>query len=437
MSASGRIRYALLSSLLLLAVAAAAACEEEETPTAAPSTPTTSGTATAAPTATATSTATRPATATATATPSADPRTNFPAAVQPFLANVQDSLVELLWTVRQAGPGTITVADPGGEWNEGTKRAFGDNWELITGWTIQYDSQPTGGTPEAFDVRVQSGDVPWDVANLTSPDDGARFEAMGLLEQLDLSVTPVDRYPSTSPYSDYWIDNADGDTPLVYNTDVFSDPATAPDGVSALFDPERWPGKRCVWDYPPGSSVGTLEYAAIYAGADPATVYEFLASDENRQRAYEVLDTVKDELVFISSGAESVQFVLDGQCDLGLTWNGRPALRLKDEPDLPLAVDHTGAGAWSGALAIPKGAKNYDAGMSYIAFSVQPDSLCNFLNTNAYGVILEGAVCPGEFAAQFGPDPSENAFSFYAGSQFYIQNASALGDEWDAWKATN
>ncbi len=370
--------------------------------------------------------------ATGTTTPAA-----FPADVQPLLAGLPEHLVALLARVRAAGPGTLVWSDTGGEYHEGQRLAYLADWERITGWTVQPAPHGAGASPQDFEVKVGSGNTEWDVVVSSGPADAMRWQEEGLLEPLDLSYFPIERMPASSPHTDYWIDYQDGDTPLVYNTERFPDPATAPSTVLDLFDTPRFPGKRCVWAAAPNQAIGSLEYALLADGVAPSDLYAVLATDEGRARAYAKLDTIRDDIVFVDSGANSIQFVLDGQCDLGLTWNGRPALRLKQEPDLPIAVVHRDAGSWASAVVIPKGAPNPEAALSALALAMTDTAQCRLLDSLAYGVVLEGMTCLSDFARQYGPDPAATAFTFAgeAGLLFYREHAKDLVDEWEAWKA--
>jgi hypothetical protein len=101
---------------------------------------------------------------TSTTTAGADLRSQFPADVQPLLADVPDNLVELLWRVRQDGPGTLVWADAGGEYHEAVRTSWIQEWEQITGWTVQSAPQSgTPGNPPDFEVKVQAGNPEWDI----------------------------------------------------------------------------------------------------------------------------------------------------------------------------------------------------------------------------------------------------------------------------------
>ena len=227
----------------------------------------------------------------------------------------------------------------------------------------------------------------------------------------------------------------DGSTPLIFNTEAYPDGGKQPTSVADIFNTTDFPGPRCIWSYFEASS-NNLEMALIADGVPMDQLYEVLSTDEGLQRAIAKLDTIKDDIIFLDTGAESVQFVLDGQCDLGMTWNGRPALRIKDEPDLPMAMVHQGAQLWEAFMAIPEGTddKHYKAAMSNLAYMLQPRNECDLLNNLGYGLLMSAPPFPDcleDFAKEFGPHPEEGYAADYA---WYTENNDRLSEAWNAWK---
>jgi putative spermidine/putrescine transport system substrate-binding protein len=350
--------------------------------------------------------------------------------VQPLLEGVPAVVVELMWEVRQEGPGTVVWADAGGEWHTAERAAFMDEWEQITGWTITPVAPATAIYP-LVEEQVNSGAVEWDVVELGAFGTAIRAEEAGLLEMVDHTYFPVDYMPSTSRVSELSMDFAPYGTVLVYNTEVFGD--NPPTSALDLFDTENFPGKRCIYDYP----LWTLEWALLADGVGTLEeAYELLATEEGQARAFAKLDTIKDDIVYWASGAESVQFILDGQCDIGMTWNGRPASRVKEEPELPLAIVWDDAFLDGSSFGIVRGAPNAKAAMSAWAFGTTPQNECDLINEITYGIRFDVAPFPDcltEFAAVWGAADT----SVLAGTtdpQFWAAHEGALAERWTTWK---
>jgi putative spermidine/putrescine transport system substrate-binding protein len=450
------------------------ACEEDETGTpAAPATPLATGTASPAvtetpaatdtstpppptmtvtpaetappaetptPTETVTPTATATVPPTATETPAeggygsqlATPEilAQFPEDIQPLVEGLPNNVAELLLDVRNEGPGTLVWLDFGGEAHEGYRRAFLNDWERITGWTLN-GVAPTGDVLSLLQTQVDAGQPEWDVVELGSYADGLRAEQAGLLEPIDQALFPVEYYPETTRWSEYWHEIEQTATILVYNTDVYTD--QAPQSVLDLFNTEDFPGKRCLYD---GVQFGwNLEFALMADGVPHDQVYEVLATSEGRERAFAKLDTIKDDIVYWTSGAESVQFVLDGQCDMSTTWHGRPALRKKQEPALPLAPAWPDGILFGDAWGIPKGANNPKAAASALAFSLVPANSCKLENELAYGQMMSVDPfpdCLSDFAREWAPQLEVMAGG--ENPEFYLEHAPEINEEWNAWK---
>jgi putative spermidine/putrescine transport system substrate-binding protein len=426
-------------ALLMFVLAAACGDDETATSTTVPSTatPTTApGTATptagtSTPSATASATGTEPATG----TPGEDIRANFPADVQDLIADAPDALVAALWEIRQQGPGTIIFADFGGETHAVKRTVFVEEWEKITGWTSQSAPFSSGVEPPDFETKMEAGDPQWDLIESGS-DRVELFGPRGFMEPIDYSIFPVDQWPEGGvDMGEFYVGQYNGSTLAAYNTEVWPDPATAPTKVSDIFDTENFPGKRCLWGF---ALDFDLEFALLADGVPADQVFEMMTTKEGRDRAFAKLDTIREDIVFIESGAESVQFLLDGQCDIGLTWNGRPAARLKAEPDLPLKAVHEGAIAWTSPWIVPKGAPNARAAMTLLAYSMLPRNSCENLNTNGYGILMDSPPFPDclePFAADNAARPAEAAL-FFGGDyvKLRVEATDALSEEFNAWK---
>ncbi len=180
-----------------------------------------------------------------------------------------------------------------------------------------------------------------------------------------------------------------------------------------------------------------MEWALLADGVPFDQAYDLLATEEGQERAFAKLSSIKDDLVFWSSGAESVQFILDGQCDIGQTWNGRPAARVAQEPDLPLAIVWKDGFLDGSPNGITRGTTKYRAALSLYAWESTPQNQCNMVNAIAYGNVMSAPPFPDcltDFAAQWGPQPDVVAGT--PSNEFWAEFEPALGEAWIAWKTT-
>ncbi|MFB6259469.1 MAG: extracellular solute-binding protein, partial [Thiohalorhabdaceae bacterium] len=77
-------------------------------------------------------------------------------------------------------------------------------------------------------------------------------------------------------------------TVLAYDPAAFPD-EEPPERMEALFDLDKFPGKRGLRKSPKGN----LEWALIADGVAPERVYEVLETDEGLDRAFRVLSRIK------------------------------------------------------------------------------------------------------------------------------------------------
>ena len=82
-----------------------------------------------------------------------------------------------------------------------------------------------------------------------------------------------------------------------------------------FFDLQNFPGKRGVYNYVSG---GLPEIALVADGVAPDALYPL-----DMDRAYKKMDTIKDQMVWWDTGAQSAQLLADGEVSMGMSWNGR------------------------------------------------------------------------------------------------------------------
>ena len=146
---------------------------------------------------------------------------------------------------------------------------------------------------------------------------------------------------------------------LAYNTEQTA--GQVPAGWADFFDTTKFPGKRGVWDYSEG---GIFEFALLADGVAPADLYPL-----DLERATAKLDTIKDDLVFWASGAESQELIGSGEVAMTLIWNGR-GWSAKNIDKKPVEMQWNQQIVTADYLVVPKGSPNKDAAMKFIAYTI-------------------------------------------------------------------
>lgn len=336
-----------------------------------------------------------------------------------FLVAGTAALATPMLTRRSWANESLVVADPGGPFTEGYRKAFYEPFTAATGISINgvaRDAEPTA----QFKSIVETGSYIWDVCTLTL---SARLilEEQGLLEPLKLDpakvadVMPEAVHPNmlgTDVYS----------TVLAYNIDTFSD---APAGWDAFWDFDRFPGRRSLRKNP----IDTLEIALMADGVKPADLYPL-----DVDRAFKKLDQIRDKVdVWWTGGAQSTQLLESGEVDMIAGWNAR----------FQAAIDN-GAPAkivWNGGLysiegwGVPKGNPKADLAREFVAFCAQADMQAKFTDKLAYGPTNLKAYdhISAERASVLPTAPQNLKSMSLASEPFWKANRSALTERFNGW----
>ena len=170
----------------------------------------------------------------------------------------------------------------------------------------------------------EAGNVTWDLVDVVAAD-AIRLCDEGLAMEIDhdemLAPAP-DGTPASEDFgdlivSDCFIPQIVYSTTFGYRTDLVGD--TAPTSVCSVFDTAAYPGKRALEKRP----INNMEWALICDGVPKDEVYDVLETDEGQDRALAKLDTIKDDVIWWSAGADTPQLLADGEVVMGSTYNGR------------------------------------------------------------------------------------------------------------------
>ena len=322
--------------------------------------------------------------------------------------------------------GTLHWNQSGGELEMGFTEAFVSEFEELTGVDVTYSSPCCNYAK--LRVMVESDNVEWDMLEVGGEGDLRLISDQGLLQPLDLSSLDLSNVPEefVNPYGILY---GPAGAILIWNTTVWPEDGKHPTTLLDLYNLEDFPGKRCMFGGVPAYN-GVLEYALL---ADGVALDELYPLDV--ERALAKLDTIKEHIIFWDSGAESVQFVLDGQCDLGTTWSGRPAMRMRDDPDAPLARTWKDAALVGGWLAITEGSGNPEAALALIQFYLRPEVQVAMCNSIAYCIAMPGVVDQIDEGMKPWVPIGDNfeQVGFVENGDYYYKNFDKLVERWNAW----
>jgi putative spermidine/putrescine transport system substrate-binding protein len=178
-----------------------------------------------------------------------------------------------------------------------------------------------------------------------------------LLEPLDYELIKRDEIREGFA-GDYRVADITYGVALAYNTDVTA--GAVPEGWADFFDLAKIPGKRGLWRYSEG---GVFEFALMADGVAPDELYPL-----DIERAIAKLDTIKSEIVWWGSGAESQDLIGAGEVAMSMIWNGR-GWSAKNIDGQPVEIQWNQQILTADYLVVPKGTPNKDIAMEFIAWA--------------------------------------------------------------------
>ncbi|NYJ02198.1 putative spermidine/putrescine transport system substrate-binding protein [Nocardioides thalensis] len=249
-------------------------------------------------------------------------------------------------------------------------------WAEDAGVTVKQDSPSDYAK---FRAQVESGNVSWDVVEV-EPNFAHTACEKGWAEKLDTEVVDTSELKAEE-VTDCAIPVLEYAFTIGYNTETF--PGDHPTTWAEFFDTEKFPGKRGFWKYATGAM---FEAALLADGVAPEDLYPL-----DIDRAFEKLDTIKDDIVFYETGEQQQQLVASGEAPLVQAWNGR--IFSAAQEGQPVANEWNEHLLSYDQLVIPKGAPNADQAMDWMAWYVDhPEAQAGYANETGYGPITEDAV---------------------------------------------
>jgi len=248
---------------------------------------------------------------------------------------------------------TLSFVSFGGVYQEAQKKAWLDPYTAATGVQFVTDENSSNATIKS---QVESGQVTWDVVDVGN--DFGLDANKDLLEPLDYTLIPKDEVNPSLGAGDYRVPDITYGVVLGYNTGKTA--GKTPAGWADYFDTTKFPGKRGAWDYSEG---GMFEFALMADGVAPKDLYPL-----DLARATKKLDTIKDDIVFWQSGAESQELIGSGEVAMTMIWNGR-GWSAKNIDKKPVEIQWNQQIVTADYLVVPKGSPNKDAAMKFIAYA--------------------------------------------------------------------
>ena len=338
----------------------------------------------------------------------------------------------------------MTIVSWGGAYSKSQLRAYHEPYSEKSGVNIINDDSSYEAVAKLRAMN-EANNITWDVVDVVAAD-AIRLCDEGLAMEIDPNVhlAPApDGTPATEDFgdllvSDCFIPQIVYSTTFGYRTDLVGD--NPPTDVCALFDTKTWPGKRSIEKRP----IANMEWALLCDGVPFAEVYDLLATDEGQNRALAKLDSIKDDVIWWSAGADTPQLLADGEIVLGSTYNGR-LFSVIEEQNQPVAM------LWDWQMfdldgwIIPAGLseERQKQALDYIYFATDTQRLADQAKYISYGparkssapFVGKHADLGIEMAPHMPTDPENAKRTFLFNYEFWADYRDDIDAKWQAWLA--
>jgi putative spermidine/putrescine transport system substrate-binding protein len=304
----------------------------------------------------------------------------------------------------------------GGTTQDAQKAAWADKFTAAGGGNVLQDGPTDYGKIKAM---VDANSVTWDVVDVEG-DYAVQAGNTGMLEKLDFSV--IDKSKLDPRFvTDYSVGSFYFSFVIGCNTDAV---AACPKTWADLFDLTNFPGKRTFYKW---ASPGVIEAALLADGVAADKLYPL-----DLDRAFKKLDTIKSEIIWWTGGAQSQQLLASAEAPFGSFWNGR--LTALEQTGVKVGVSWDQNITAADALVVPKGAKNKDAAMKFIALATSAEGQKDLDVATGYAPTnLDSPALMDEAVRKTLPD-AQSASQVNADLKYWAENRDAIGERWYAWQ---
>ena len=259
-------------------------------------------------------------------------------------------------------------------------------------------------------TMVQSRNVTWDICDCgvtTLAELGPR----NALEKIDYSIVDKSKVASEFAYENGVV-NYMFSSVLAWDTAKIKETPTLAD----FFDLKKYPGRRMLRK----DSQAMLELCLIADGVPRDQLYPL-----DVKRAFAKLATIKKDVLYWNSGAESQSLMRDGECVMGLLWHTRANV-LKGETNNRIAYTFKDGLLQPGLWVVPKNNPAGPEAFRAIASMQQPEGQVKLLTAMGNGPSNPAAqsMVPEALRATNPADPANAAVQAKINAAWYIDNHS-------------
>ena len=339
----------------------------------------------------------------------------------------------------------MTLVSWGGAYQASQQNAYVAPYvEMNPGVTAVWDESSAEAVAKLRAMN-EAGNVTWDVVDVVAAD-AIRLCDEGLALEIDADEQLAAAPDGTSASDDFgdllvsdcFIPQIVYSTTFGYRTDLVGD--TPPTEVCAVFDTDAYPGKRSLEKRP----INNMEWALLCDGVAKEDVYDVLATEEGQDQALAKLDTIKDDVIWWSAGADTPQLLADGEVVMGSTYNGRLFAAI-EEQDQPIGM------LWDAQVfdldgwIIPTGLspEREARALDFVKFATDTQRLADQAKYISYGparlssapLVGQHATLGIDMAPHMPTDPENAKNTFLYNYEFWADYRDDIDAKFQAWLA--
>ena len=287
----------------------------------------------------------------------------------------------------------------------------------------------------------EADNITWDLVDVVAAD-AIRLCDEGLAMEIDFDEMLADGDDGSKASDDFgdmlvsdcYIPQIVYSTTFGYRTDMVPEGADAPDEICDVFDLETYPGKRALEKRP----INNMEWALLCDGVAKDEVYDVLATPEGQDKALAKLDTIKDQVIWWSAGADTPQLLADGEIFMGSTYNGR-LYSVIEEQDQPVAMMWDAQVFDLDGWIIPTGLSEERLARvkDFVRFATDTQRLADQAKYISYGPARASSApkVPEDMKMHMPTDPANAGNTFLYNYEFWADYRDDIDAKFQAWLA--
>jgi len=341
----------------------------------------------------------------------------------------------------------MTIVSWGGAYSASQQNAYHDPYMAANPGVNIINDDSSAEAVAKLRAMAEAGNTTWDVVDVVASD-AMRLCDEGLAMEIDhdsqLAAAP-DGTPASKDFgelivSECFIPQIVYSTTFGFRSDVAEWGGKEPDDICDVFDLDTFPGKRSLEKRP----INNMEWALLCSGVAKADVYDVLETEEGQAKALAKLDTIKDQTIWWSAGADTPQLLADREVVIGSTYNGR-LFALIEEQKQPVKM------LWDAQVfdldgwIIPAGLSDErkKAAMDYIYFATDTQRLADQAKYISYGparassapLVGKHAALGIDMAPHMPTDPNNAKNTFLYNYSWWADYRDDLDAKFQAWLA--